>query len=341
MVQPAAGAPVRTLAAAAMVAAAEEIADAVLFPAADAVDRADRVPASHLDLFAERGFYGATAPAEAGGFDDLATVAQLVETLASGCLTTTFVWLQHLSVVRAVAASARPGMAQRWLAPLAHGQRRAGVALAGLRGGTDPLRVCPAEGGFRLDGVVPWVTGWDLVDTVYIAALDDADVVHYLLVDAEAGPTVSLRPLELLAVSASRTVNLHLTGHGVPADRLVGTQPYPEWSRSDAPGSALNGFLALGVARRCARLLGPGPLDDALDRCRAALLAADSITRPVARAAASELALRAAAMLAVSTGSRAVLGGNPAQRLWREAGFLLVFGSRPAIRDELLTLLQP
>ena len=42
----------------------------------------------------------------------------------------------------------------------------------------------------------------------------------------------------------------------------------------------------------------------------------------------------------VRTGSRAVLAGNHAQRLYREAGFLLVFGSRPAIRDELLGLLR-
>jgi len=42
----------------------------------------------------------------------------------------------------------------------------------------------------------------------------------------------------------------------------------------------------------------------------------------------------------VRTGSRAVLAGNHAQRLYREAGFLLAFGSRPAIRDELLGLLR-
>jgi hypothetical protein len=37
---------------------AAQIADEVLFPAAMAVDRADRVPASHLDLLAARGLYG-------------------------------------------------------------------------------------------------------------------------------------------------------------------------------------------------------------------------------------------------------------------------------------------
>ena len=58
---------------------------------------------------------------------------------------------------------------------------------------------------------------------------------------------------------------------------------------------------------------------------------------PAARAAASELALRAATTLMIHTGSRSVLTDNPAQMLLREAGFLLVFGTRPLIRDALLT----
>ena len=45
---------------------------------------------------------------------------------------------------------------------------------------------------------------------------------------------------------------------------------------------------------------------------------------------------RAAATLAVVTGSRSVQPGDPAARLVREAAFLLVFGTRPAIRAALL-----
>ncbi|MCU1604019.1 MAG: uncharacterized protein JWP46_484, partial [Modestobacter sp.] len=55
-----------------------------------------------------------------------------------------------------------------------------------------------------------------------------------------------------------------------------------------------------------------------------------------ARAAASALAHRATGLLVVVTGSRAVLAGAHAERLAREALFLLVFGSRPAIRQALV-----
>jgi alkylation response protein AidB-like acyl-CoA dehydrogenase len=317
---------------------AEEIAEEVLFPAALSVDRADRIPASHLDLLADEGFYAVAAPPAAGGLGvaDTASAAYLVETLASGCLATAFVWIQHHGPLLAAAFSRQPGVTEGWLGPLARGERRAGIALAGLRPGAAGMRVRPVDGGFLLDGEAPWVTGWDMIDTVHVAARDADDVIHYLLVDAVPAATLAVRQLELVAVQASRTVNLTFAGHFVPADRLTGTQPYQEWARSDASGSALNGALALGVVRRCCRILGPGPLDAQLAACRAALLAADPPAIPHARAAASQLALRATAALTVHTGSRAVLRDNHAQRLVREAAFLLVFGSRPAIRDTLM-----
>ena len=69
-------------------------------------------------------------------------------------------------------------------------------------------------------------------------------------------------------------------------------------------------------------------LDDALT--------ADVAAMAQARAAASELTVRAAAALVVPTGSTAVSVAAHPQRLAREALFLLVFGLRPAIKGALL-----
>ncbi len=68
---------------------------------------------------------------------------------------------------------------------------------------------------------------------------------------------------------------------------------------------------------------------------RAALDGAAAAGLPAARAAASEFAFRAAGALVTAAGSRSVLAGQDPQRLAREALFLLVFGSRPAIRESL------
>ena len=78
-----------------------------------------------------------------------------------------------------------------------------------------------------------------------------------------------------------------------------------------------------------------------IERARAELDAAGAEDMPVARAAASELCWRAAGQLVVATGARSVLTDQHAQRLAREALFLLVFGSRPAIKADLLRRLMP
>ena len=325
---------------------ARDIADNVLFPAALEVDGTDQIPAKHLDLLAAEGFYGAPADADL----DFAGLAAIVEALASGDMATTLVWIQHLTPVMALLSETSP-LADAWLPALVAGERRGGIALAGIRPTNNFLRVRRSGGDFVLDGTVPWVTGWGMIDILYVAARDTDDVVHFLLMDAPGAPTdgdtvaptLRTETQQLVALQASNTVNVTFDGHVVPAGRLVSTTPFDEWKSGDSGGSALNGFLALGVVRRCVALLrdGPGDRDAAAlatsaDTCRSALLAADAAGTPAARAAASELAWRAAATLATWQGARSVLRTNQAQRLVREATFTMVFGARPAIRDALL-----
>lgn len=318
-----------------LVETARALADDVLFPSALEVDRTGTLPPAQLTALATAGFYGVAAPLADGGLGaDPHLMAALVQTLASGCLSTAFVWIQHHGTVAAV-AGAPAVMRDEWLGPLCSGERRAGIGLAGLR--SEPgLRVTAVDGGYRLDGVCPWITGWGSITTINVAARDSSDVVHQLLVDATASPSLRAEPHRIVAVVASGTVTVEFAGHVVPADRLLGTRPFADWRSRDADGSTLNGFLAVGLADRCLQLLGPTPLDAELATVGYTLLAATGNGIGPARAAASELALRCAAALAVRTGSRAVLLDQQAQRLVREATFLLVFGSRPGMRDALL-----
>ena len=140
----------------------------------------------------------------------------------------------------------------------------------------------------------------------------------------------------MTAVAASLTVELRLREHRVAAERVVQRVPHAELLAGDAAGLRLNGSLALGVALRCTRLLGPSPLDAELAAVRAGLGTAGPAGLPAARAAAAALAHRASGALVAATGSAAVRTGSVAERTAREAVFLLVFGSRPAIRAALL-----
>ena len=174
------------------------------------------------------------------------------------------------------------------------------------------------------------------VDVVHVAALDDDGDVVWLLVDASRAPSLRVERQRLVACDASGTVTVSFEGHEVAGERTTMRMSYVDWQRADVEGLRGNGSLALGVAGRCASLLESDQLLAQVDQARAALDAAGPEDMPAARAAASELCWRAAAQLVVATGGRAVLMDQHAQRLAREALFLMVFGTRPPIKADLL-----
>ncbi len=317
---------------------AEEIAEDVLFPAATTVDTTGHIPPTHLDLLADAGFYGMSAPAESGGMAlDFSTACAIVETFAAGCLSTAFVWLQHQGVVRRVAGSPLAG---ELLDDLRLGKQRGGVALGGTLPGPPRLRATAVSGGYQLNGESPWVTGWGMIDLLLVMARDEHDNLISAVISARESDALSVTgPLRMVATTASNTVTAHFTDLFVPEEAVVGEQPYAEWAERDAAGLRFNGSLALGVTNRCTRLLGPTPLDAELAACRTGLDTAEPAELPAARAAADELAVRASSTLLVRTGSRSILLDQHPQRLAREAMFLLVFASRKGIRAALLEML--
>ncbi len=323
------------------VARAREISDTVLFPGALDVDAAAIVPIERLDLLADAGFYGLAGPSDAGGLGlpDISTALEIIEILAGGCLSTTFIWLQHHGAVRAV-SEAPPALRNTWLTRLCRGSTRAGVAFSGLRRPGPPiLTAAPDSNGWRFVGEAPWVTGWGRIDVVRAAARRENGDIVWGLVDAEASSSLRIEPLQLAAVNASATVTVRFFDHRVPADRVISIQPFEEWQLADRASLRLNGSLALGVAGRCAALLGSDALGAELHACRAALDQASPEIMPAQRAWASDLALRAAASLVIDGGGRSISIDHQAQRLAREALFLLVFGQTGAIKTAQLNRL--
>jgi alkylation response protein AidB-like acyl-CoA dehydrogenase len=311
------------------VATARGLADDLLFPAALETDAAEAVPRRLLDALAEAGLYGLGVDA------DFATVCTVQEELASGCLTTAFVWGQHLGLVHSLAVSSDERLRERWLPGLARGETRAGLALGGALP-QPTLRARRGEAGWILEGVSPFVSGWGRIDVVHAAARTEEDDVVWLIVDAAEGPALRVERLRLAALDATTTVRVELAGLDVPADRETGRHP----AGGETPPEVLrlHASFALGVASRCCRLLGPTPLDAELASLRARL---DELGpgAAAARAEAGELAVRAAAALMAATGSRSLLASDHAQRLAREALFSLVYALRPASRDVLLARL--
>ena len=313
---------------AALLEQAQRLADEVLFPRALEADRGPGVPVDQLNALAEAGLHGASVHAEPE------TVTALIEILASGCMTTAFVWAQHLGAT--AAAHFTEGPAHRFAADLAAGKLRGGVAFAHMLRPDPPLTTAErVEGGWVFRGSAPWVTGWGHIDLVHAAARHQGDIVWALL-DATEAATLRSIELDLAVVTATRTVVLEYDGHLVPDDRVTRVEDRDEWLAVYRERLRNNGSFPLGVAARCCRLLERPAFDRRLCEVRDRLDNASTDEMPRARAEAALFAVEASTALVAATGGRAVTLNHDAQRLHREAMFLLVQGQTPQIREHML-----
>jgi alkylation response protein AidB-like acyl-CoA dehydrogenase len=330
-----------------LVTAARRLADGLLAPDAERVD-AEGVPASHLAALVDAGMAGMTAPVAAGGAGaPPAVFREVIELLAGADLSTWFVLAQHYTpVARVAAAGRRPDL----LAELVSGRALAGVAFAHLR--RLPHRAVTATplagGAYRLDGEAPWYTGWGLTDVAVVAgATEGGDVVFAALPAREAGGLTAGPPMRLAALSATRTVALALDGVVVPTADVIEVLPAQVWAATDRAVAVNATPMTFGVARRALDLLAA--VDQPAARRAAAglrerlagvrstayglvdavpagrpLAEADVARRLEVRARAGRLAVDAATALVVAGAGRSMLLTSPAQRLLREAAFLLV-----------------
>ncbi|GAB04466.1 acyl-CoA dehydrogenase [Gordonia amarae] len=334
---------------AALVTEAFRLADEVLFPAAGEVDRTSTIPDSHWKTLADAGFYGIALPAELGGPGlEFPQLIDILEAMMSGCLTTAFTWLQHHGVVIALAVSTNAELRERFLSGAASGELRAGVAYAGAVPTPPRMRVTRVDGGWRLDGHAPFVSGWGITELLQISARDiETDDVIAAIVETDTLPDSAVRvePVDLSAGNGSRTVALEVEALVVPDAAVVSRTPLDVFFATQNVGTRINGTQPFGVVRRVIRLLGdagrPEPAQALRDRAaeirtRLDQGLGDEDALMQARADGARLAVEAASTLVVATGGPALVRGNPAERLVREAAFTLVAASRPPLKERLV-----
>ena len=321
---------------------AQRICDEQLEPNAEQVDRGGQVPRENLEALAAAGLADGTFGGD--GFR-----RALVEALCGACGTTYFVLIQHLGSCGQIASSTNTSLRESFLAEMITGRHYVGVGFGHLRRPQPMLRATPVPGGWILNGVAPWVTGWPVLSaTIYGAHLPDGKHIYlYVPAHEDEHQRVSA-PLPLCAMNATETVEATLTDLFVPESDWVRDGSPEQLAASDTANLCNNVAPMFGVTRGCIAQLRqlatkkPFPvlsqaadaLEAELAQCRATCftLADGDKSAPSwreraldARAWAIELGVRAA-----HTGVAAASGGansldHPAQRRLREAMFYTLF----------------
>lgn len=290
-------------------------------------------------------------PADCGGTAaaEPALVGMLVA-VASRCLTTALVLTQWAAGCRLI-AGAEPHIRSARLPELARGDRPTTVGISQLSTSRRHLAIpsltaARHDGGWRLRGSCPWVTGADSSDTIVTGAVTDTGEQVFFVVPTDARGLDVRPPMRMLALSGSRTSTVSFD-EVEPADVIVPAQAGVRTgglsTTALAVGSA-NAAIAIldheSEARLSLEPVAAGLRAEAEELARrlddAAAIGIEPADRDRLRARANGLVVRAAQAALTASKGAGFVAGHPAERLVRESMFFLVWSCPQAVADAVM-----
>lgn len=327
------------------------------------LDQSGAWPGEDLALLADAGVMGWGVSGAFGGDGKSALDIHLgYERIAAASLSVALILSQRDSAIGLLESALPAPIASELLPKLASNQVFATIGIAQLttsrQGGAPALRATADKDGWRLNGVIPWATGAAKSDWIVIgAATENNQQILIALPMAAAGVQIE-PPLPLVALRSSWTGQITLDNVRIdprlvlrgPAEKVLGNR------KNSLPlGQA---FLALGLCRGGLDLIAEhysegaraaqGRFESQFVNLRDEIIALSQPGRdadataasPRIRGQCSDLALRIVhSSVALYKGS-ALLSDHPAQRLAREAMFLLVWSCPSPVIECTVDLLS-
>lgn len=213
---------------------AAEFVDRVVVPAAETIDRADRVPEEIVRQLASEGFLGLGISHEWGGTggSSLATVAVLEE-LARGSAAIAVEVAVHTSVcARPILEWGTSAQKEGYLRPLARGEQLGAFGLTEPGAGSDAagLRTRYVRGpdGFVLNGTKMFISNAVTAGVILVFATRDPGLGHrgvsaFIVPHGTGGFSVAQR-MDKLGLRGSETTELVLDGVRLPPDAMLGPE---------------------------------------------------------------------------------------------------------------------
>jgi len=327
------------------------------------LDRAGAWPDEDLALLSSAGAMRWAVPNACGGEEWPALDLYLAyERLASASMSVALILSQRDSAIGILETAMPSPLAANLLSRLALDQIFATIGLAQLttsrQSGPPALRAVQTSAGWQLNGIIPWATGAAKSEWVVVGAAT-SDGKQLLIALRTALPGVKVQaPLPLVALRSSWTAQINCHNVSIePAAILRGPMEKVLAGRKNSLplGQA---FLATGMCRGGLDLIAehrsPGArlaqsrFEEQFNELRAEILALSQPGReteainaaPRIRGQCADLALRIIhAAVALYKGA-ALLADHPAQRLAREAMFLLVWSCPAPVVECTIDLLS-
>ena len=314
-------------------------------PKAQEIDRDPAALRVALNGLCERNLMALKRPKEFGGpaiaEEDFRSFQEECAR-ASGALA--FLQTQHQSAGSLIARSTNIALRDHYLPKMGNGEKLVGIGFSQLRRGGPPvMKAEQTEGGYVLNGNVPWVTGWDYFPEFLVGATLPSGDALFGVVPFQDGQVTSLKispVMQLAAMETANTVSVDFKDHFLPTESVVFTQSATWIKNNDQINIALQGHFALGCAQAGLDILlanaekkplsflkqSHDVLADELKKCREETRRAQATPteettqeRLNVRAWAIDLAVRCAHSAVTASSGAANSIHHPAQRVYREA----------------------
>ena len=166
-----------------------------------------------------------------------------------------FLQTQHQSAAGMLLAGDNSTLQEEYLPLMGSGKVLLGIGFSHLRRTGEPIITAElVPGGYRINGVVPWITGFGFFqEFIVAAALPDGGAVFGIAPfqntqqTGEGEITFSF-PAQLAAMNSTNTVSATLNGWFLPEELVVSIKP-PGWIQENDRKNLLRAtFLAFGCA---------------------------------------------------------------------------------------------
>ena len=201
-------------------------------PIAGEYERDDKFPFELVEQMKEMGLFGITIPEEYGGMGlDYTTFAMIFEELSKGWMSISGVIGTHHIMTHMLTHFGTEEQKQRFLPPMASGEKRGGLALTEPNAGSDAqaIELSAVRDGeeYAVNGTKMFITNGEHGDTFALVAKTDKDAVPahrgISCFIAEKGPGFQVgRHLDKLGYRGLDTSELIFQDYRVPVENLIG-----------------------------------------------------------------------------------------------------------------------
>lgn len=341
--------------------AVREVAQQSLVPKVSDIDLEGEYPSEILHQLGNVGAFAHAVIPELGGTGlGLKAAIQSIEEISKECMSTGFMAWCQVACTWYLQNTDNQALASELLPDIAAGKQLAGTGLSNpMKHFVDIEKIAltaePVDGGFRVNGMLPWVSNLGPGHWFGIAAkiANSEDYMMAVVSDEMAGMTLRCNA-HFIALEGTGTYSCVFRDVFVPDARVLAA-PCEEYVLRIRPGFILTQVgMGLGLVDSCVELMKRSNkrlghvnrfLDDQAEDIEADLLMArdrtyalaerldaseglidDQLLREVvqARIVGSELSLKAAQATMLHAGARAYVHGSAPERKLREAYFVAI-----------------